>query len=500
MLGHLANTFRLQVRSHQDENATQLLQDYEVWFRENNLAALLSERIATTDERKNKRKSQSSHDEPYLQPPAKRSCRVKKPAATPPPLAELPNYLDPRLMEPVLVPVTPKTTSRRPKRSCMTKTPLNEEQLNSLFLDEDDEANPKRNEDALTEAEKQRSDEMSRLKGILWPGMDIFDSATGQMRRKRNQKKDGTVVRRMQTTSLMVAPTEQIFSPEGNLLKERYISGDVDENQTPLKGETPIPKQRPSRSRQRRPLAQNDPNLPIEQRVRKKAAVGTSKKREPVQSVATPRRRPQRPTVIKPPYAEDDLDFQISLQAFEKCKKGPRGGFRIFADPENEARDAFKGYQPSKQHPTQETLTPARLILDHRGNIPKNPGRKGDGRDMQEKENIEPILNPHGYMGMSDWDSPLAKRTGTKQPNYPPEFFFVKDEGEDEGKCSFQCNPLIAPTFRSGGMGLLGDGCYDDFSVAGASWNMHRAQSSEATISEEDHQELARLYLAGGAD
>jgi hypothetical protein len=49
-------------------------------------------------------------------------------------------------------------------------------------------------------------------------------------------------------------------------------------------------------------------------------------------------------------------------------------------------------------------------------------------------------------------------------------------------------------------MGLLGDGCYDDFSVADASWNMHRAQSSEATISEEDHQELARLYLAGGAD
>lgn len=500
--GHLSNTFKLQVRSHQDENATQLLQEYDAWFKENNLAALLSERITATDERKNKRKSQSNNDEVYSQPPAKRSCRVKKPIATPSPHAELPDYLDPRLMDPIFVPVTPNTARGRPKRNCASKKSLDEENLDPLLLDADDESNPERQEDTMTEAEKQRSDEMSRLKGILWPGMDIFDSATGQMRRRRNQKKDGTVIKRMEITSLLVEPTEQIFSPEGDLLKERFISGDVDENQTPLKGETPIPKQRPPRSKKRRPLGQNDPNLPISKRVGKKGVVGKPKNREPVQALATPRRRSQRSTAVRPSYVEDDQDFQLSVQAFAKAAKGPRSGFHIFADSDHDIKDAFRGRQRSKQHPTQDTLTPARLVLDHRGNTPKNqnPGRKSDGRQTQEKENIEPILNPHGSMDIGGWDSPLSKRTGMNQPNYPPEFFFVKDEDEDDGKCAFQCNPLVAPTFRTGGMSFLGDGCYDDFSAADTGWNMHRAQSSEATISEEDHQEFARLYLAGGAE
>ncbi|KAK2861258.1 hypothetical protein FQN49_004380, partial [Arthroderma sp. PD_2] len=45
------------------------------------------------------------------------------------------------------------------------------------------------------------SDEASRLKGIFWPGMDIFDSATEEMRRKRNQKKDGSILKQMEETS-----------------------------------------------------------------------------------------------------------------------------------------------------------------------------------------------------------------------------------------------------------------------------------------------------------
>lgn len=490
--GHLANAFKLQVRSHQDKNASEMLQDYEVWFKENNLPALLSDRIIATDERKNKRKSQSNHDEAYSQPPAKRPCRVKKPLSTPPPLTELPDYLDPRLMDPIFVPVTPNTTSTRPKRNCASKRPLVEESLDLSLLDASDESNPEPNEDALIEAEKQRSDEMSRLKGVLWPGMDIFDSATGQMRRKRNQKKDGTVIKRMEMKSLLVVPMEQVYSPEGVLLKERFITGDVDENQSPLKGETPIPKQRPPRSKKRRPLAQNDPNLPIRK--------CTSKNREPVQIVITPRRRSQRSKIIKPSYVDDDPDFELSAQSFAKATKGPRSGFRIFADSDYDTRDAFRDCQRPKQHPPQDTLTPARLVLDHRGNTPKGPGRKGDGRDLQVKENIDPILNPHGGMDMGGWDSPLAKRTGLNQPNYPPEFFFVKDEENDEDKCAYQCNPLVAPSYRTGGMSLLGDGCYDEFSAVDTGWNMHRAQSSEATISEEDHEELARLYLTGGTE
>jgi hypothetical protein len=41
--------------------------------------------------------------------------------------------------------------------------------------------------------------------------MDIFDSATPETRRKRNQKKTTSVILQLQATSEIVTPTELIF-------------------------------------------------------------------------------------------------------------------------------------------------------------------------------------------------------------------------------------------------------------------------------------------------
>ena len=43
--------------------------------------------------------------------------------------------------------------------------------------------------------------DIARLKGDIWPGMDIFDLATLEMRRKRNQKKATSVIIQLQATS-----------------------------------------------------------------------------------------------------------------------------------------------------------------------------------------------------------------------------------------------------------------------------------------------------------
>ncbi|OAL74742.1 hypothetical protein A7D00_0336 [Trichophyton violaceum] len=107
------------------------------------------------------------------------------------------------------------------------------------------------------------SDEMTRLKGVFWPGMDIFDSATEEMRRKRNQKKDGSIIKQMEETSESVEPTELVFSPNGTLRKQRVISGMVDDS-SPLKGETPIPKTKVTRPR-RRPMSQLSGNVQMAQ-------------------------------------------------------------------------------------------------------------------------------------------------------------------------------------------------------------------------------------------
>jgi hypothetical protein len=56
--------------------------------------------------------------------------------------------------------------------------------------------------------------------------MDIFDSATPEMRRKRNQKKATSVIVQLQATSKIVIPTELIFNNLGQFKKERVISGE----------------------------------------------------------------------------------------------------------------------------------------------------------------------------------------------------------------------------------------------------------------------------------
>lgn len=84
-----------------------------------------------------------------------------------------------------------------------------------------------------------RDQDNSKLKGILWPGMDIFDSATPTARRRRNQKKDASILEQLEASSLEVQPTEAIWLPDGGLKKERVITGDVASSSSPWKSSPP---------------------------------------------------------------------------------------------------------------------------------------------------------------------------------------------------------------------------------------------------------------------
>jgi hypothetical protein len=66
----------------------------------------------------------------------------------------------------------------------------------------------------------------SKLKGVFWPGMDLFDSATAEMKRMRNQKKDGTALEQMMQSSMEVEPTEWVFNADGQFRKARDIFDD----------------------------------------------------------------------------------------------------------------------------------------------------------------------------------------------------------------------------------------------------------------------------------
>lgn len=70
----------------------------------------------------------------------------------------------------------------------------------------------------------------SKLKGTIWPGMSMFDSATPDQKRKRNQRKHRGVIEYMEASSKAVTPTECVWEVDGTLQKKRdiYASPSID--------------------------------------------------------------------------------------------------------------------------------------------------------------------------------------------------------------------------------------------------------------------------------
>ncbi|CAK7210897.1 hypothetical protein SBRCBS47491_000934 [Sporothrix bragantina] len=62
-----------------------------------------------------------------------------------------------------------------------------------------------------------------KLKGIVWPGMDLFDAATPDQKKKRNQRKDDAALDLLKVTSENVTATETVWGPEGNIRKVRDL-------------------------------------------------------------------------------------------------------------------------------------------------------------------------------------------------------------------------------------------------------------------------------------
>jgi hypothetical protein len=193
------------------------------------------------------------------------------------------------------------------------------------------------------------------------------------MRRKRNQKKDGTLAKQMEATSQQVKPTEQIFkSTEGLPLEtEREITGKV-EDYPPLEGETPIAKKGPVRGKPGM-LRERDANIP---RARDTKRVKKENRRTRDESEDTLESEQARfPNNFGSAYPAADGGLGRALQ-------GPR--FAVFKD----GQDQIHSESAMIQAP-QGTLAPAQLALNNTSNISHHHGH----RIPPSNENIEPMLS-----------------------------------------------------------------------------------------------------------
>ncbi|KAJ4344508.1 uncharacterized protein N0V89_012251 [Didymosphaeria variabile] len=269
--GHLSNYYKIKVRSGNDDAARRLVESYDRWYAEWNVEDLMSDRMTQKDKRRSRTRPVARQT-----PAPKIEAPIPRPAR---PRAAVGNLLDPRLSEQQLIKletaVTPTSTPRpgpvlrqRPPRvfgAHMQYWPGTDSRASSRSYTNDydtsseysDPSERHRYHNAVREdsyaigddpadigsADTMAVSESTKLKGVYWPGMDIFDSATPEMRRKRNQKKDSSVVEQLETNSQEVEPTELIFTPTGSFKRQRRISSSVydDEDDEMIKAESPTP-------------------------------------------------------------------------------------------------------------------------------------------------------------------------------------------------------------------------------------------------------------------
>ncbi|TAQ87303.1 hypothetical protein B7494_g4386 [Chlorociboria aeruginascens] len=223
---HLAHRFKLQIRGQTDIAAQEKLNDFDRWYHAFGLDTLLSERLAAKEQKKTAKERRSrgatlktdkdlNGDDAYQPPPVYRApvpqmhlwptggTKTSVPTMknewgenteyeVPSDRREVPNFSQSDNFNHVLDPSL--TTPVKPN----TETTIN-------------------------------SGSSTKLKGIILPGMDLFDSATPEMKRMRNQRKDGTILQQMIATSAQVEPLEVAPSPKKRRARKNALA-DVSTN------------------------------------------------------------------------------------------------------------------------------------------------------------------------------------------------------------------------------------------------------------------------------
>ncbi|KAJ9606184.1 hypothetical protein H2200_009145 [Cladophialophora chaetospira] len=343
--GHLSEWHKLNVRSYQDIAAAVALTRYNQWCQQHDMDRLLSDRMQIKEDKKARKKgaantrqdSASNHipiDDTLLNPPmppkraAKQKTQAQKKRNTSRQQGEYENENDEDF--------SPVTRPRRRTHRAQVCSPVKDPHLSDSAYPSLDDCLAENDPPAALQV--LATPEHIKLKGIVWPGMDLFDAATQEMQQKRNQKKDASILRRMEKLAGLVVPAEVVFSPNGdNVLKARHID-DLEDASSLIEGETPVPKAKQPRTRKRKPLAEKDVNAP--RLVKRKAKASSPKQYEDLPFAHGLPPLPQLPSSsIGESYGvrsrffpiEGDEDIKPSFEAGFPRKRPPPQ-FEIFAD------------------------------------------------------------------------------------------------------------------------------------------------------------------------
>lgn len=311
------------------------------------------------------------------------------------------------------------------------------------------------------------------LKGVKWPGMSLFDSASLEAQRLRNQKKDTSVLEQMEHNSTSVEQIERIYWPDGSLKKQRVITGNVESSPT----KDPTPPAKPQRRRRTkvdkgilRDVSTNVPMAGRRRKAREAAGSNPSKQSSNLHNVsqgAPPNAEPQTiypqslHTGFEPPGGKHCGEPRTSgLQ-----NHGHKRAFQIYRDKSEDrdckqpATDSNMVNRPSQNwhsHHGSKISSPFGLIAHHsaqqmsrsttRTNCHGLPhefeletsssGRLNASIAKADSENIEPVLDSDGRIENTSGQANnerITQRYFSITGNGTPQFFSSMPPGMDFG-------------------------------------------------------------------
>lgn len=384
--GHLAQQFKTTVRASTDPAAREALRLYNEWYQKYGIEQLCANRLRTNESKKRakargrlgtappaetpgastqasseaERPRCSADDSAHVDRLPTRHARREDPLFTPVdlPLLYAPHHRPhvPRMhlwsTEPARVHDAPKLVSVPPAYAPWLY-PSGEDGHSDLTPDgmayghdsglgyslgspEPDRSSALAEVDHsdLTSKEAEKLEGEAQLKGVFWPGMNIFDSAPPELRRRRNQRKDGSVVAQMQLNSALVEPTELVFWAGGDLKKERRIYSPAD--QSP--GEVdPSAKRRRSSRAFTAALSESSVNVPRALRTTragKTTTKGLDRSRPPPRAGSIPTERPGGSQVHSSPPKQVSRHRPVSASSVPE----PEMGYNAVGDPEGRKR------------------------------------------------------------------------------------------------------------------------------------------------------------------
>ncbi|KAH6709119.1 hypothetical protein BKA61DRAFT_556473 [Leptodontidium sp. MPI-SDFR-AT-0119] len=359
---HLAHRFKLEIRAQNEVECRDKLNQFAFWYNQNNLDTLLSERLAAKDIKKSKKARVSDASTTSAKEKKAKSAPAKEV------LAQTPVFRAPvpRMQawstaedgqaermddwEPNALYTTP-TTRRQVPNFTRPETPASSkvdpkyvglQLLRFSAYDFTSLTTPVKlnlEDPNYTEGTKpgEKLTDSAKLKGIIWPGMDLFDSATPEMKRMRNQRKDHTVLEDMIATSLASEPAEVSFHANGDFRGSRDIFGPLSAESSPVRS-IPSPKKKKPRQATKA-LSSLSTNAPRMRATRSKKAVAAAvspQKRQINSMQAPPNYYAGNAPVLNPlaafdrryiPSAEEDEEFRLTVGDMTKKR-----GFAIFQD------------------------------------------------------------------------------------------------------------------------------------------------------------------------